>query len=190
MQKITQISLFIIITLLLTAFAPLASAEDYTGKQVEINLEPGEQNDSSIVNNIADTTDTPLEMDQIYSYLPIGTEGKYYGPYLQSSLFQFATSGGYFQFAINLTIGSDVIMNGVSNLWLRIPVQPSQYNWWHTVITWDERVDSIEIGPDKWYNGMSADALYSLATPFKMDDYVYTGSLWPYPGFFIRFNFQ
>jgi len=190
MQKTSLISIMLIAVLLSTTFLPVVSAEDYTGSSISVSLEPGASDQTSTTVNTADETNITKEMDAIYNYLPSGTEGKYYGPYLQSSLFQFSTTGGYFQFATNFTIGSDIIMNGVSNMYVRIPIVPAQYDWYHVVITWDNRFNAIETGPDAWVSGITDTNIWKMVTPYELGDFDYAhgppgyeiGNYWSFDG--------
>ena len=65
------------------------------------------------------------ERNVLESDHPIFNEGVFYGSYSRSSLFELAYSGQYITLYSNFLFGSDIIMNGVSDWWLRIPVNPS-----------------------------------------------------------------
>ncbi len=112
-----------------------AEAEDDTNSIIEIDFQPYHTDNNSTVVNMADKTTMSYEQDKILAALP-GVEGKYHGPYLESSLFQFAHEGGYFFFHTNFTFGPETIMNGVSTFWVRIPVVPSQFEAWHVFCDW------------------------------------------------------
>ena len=134
---------------LLVQFAPTvqAEAEDDTNSIIEINFQPYRTDNNSTIVNMADETTMRYEQDKIFAALP-GVEGKYHGPYLESSLFQFEHEGGYFFFHTNFTIGPDVIMNGVSTFWVRIPVIPSQFEAWHVFCDWGyyNNLEGIQMG--------------------------------------------
>lgn len=118
---------------------------DYKEVMIPVNLEPGHRDTTTQVANLT-TESVPLEKDFIQTALPQGTEGKYWGPYLKSSLFQFDHIGGKFQIVCNFTVTSGIIMNGVSEFWARIPIVPSQYSWWHVYISWNAQNKYAEVG--------------------------------------------
>ena len=124
---------------IVTVFSPVVNADamQYVSRENEIALKSGHSDQNSDVVNLMNESEIRQEKDIIYSDLPQGTEGKYYGSYLPASQVQFPTVGGYFQFATNYTISSSVIANGVSAFWLRVPVIPSQYQYWHLFCSWD-----------------------------------------------------
>ncbi len=139
-------------------FAPMVSAQDETTARQNINLQPQYADSNSTIVNLMNRSSMKLEKDVVLGELP-QIEGKYYGPYLRSSLFQFAHTNGWFQFATNFTISSQEIMNGVSEFWLRVPVIPAQYQWWHIWCSWD--TDNIEGAiyprtPGAWYSDWSS----------------------------------
>lgn len=122
---------------ILVQFAPAvqAEAEDDANSIIEIDFQPYQTDNNSTIVNMADTSTLKYESDKVLGALP-GVEGKYYGPYLESSLFQFSHEGGYFFFHTNFTIGAETIMNGVSTFWVRVPIIPSQYEAWHVFCDW------------------------------------------------------
>jgi len=121
---------------ILVQFSTVAeAATDDLTSEIEVNFEPAWSDDTSIEANLMDTTTVVLEKDVMIETLG-GIEGKYYGPYLQSSLFQFHHEGRYFQFSTNFTIPSTVIMNGASTFWVKVPVLPSQFDAYHVFCSW------------------------------------------------------
>ena len=140
---------------ILLAFSPLAKAqEDDKTTTLDLNLLPGISDSQSTVINLGDEATMQYEKDIVFSSLPANTEGKYSGPYLRSSLFQFSHSNGFFQFSSNFTMDSSLIMNGVTVFWLRVPIIPSEYQAWRLWCDWGY-YDSVEgigqtIYDDQW----------------------------------------
>ena len=120
---------------ILVTFAPSAYAQDQRTGQIEVNFQPQFTDSNSTTANLMDSSTVKLEKDVMIGALQ-GIEGKYYGPYLQSSLFEFKHEGRYFQFATNFTIGPEVIMNGASTFWVRVPIVPFQYHIYHVYCSW------------------------------------------------------
>ena len=123
------------VTLLFGAvILPGALAQDFTTSQNrQIDLHP--RNDFPINQevNLANTSAraagaTPdLEKDSLA--FPSSEVGKFYGPYVRSSQFQFTYSrGGIFLFNATYNFTKAQIMNGVSTFWIRWPVDPSLYD--------------------------------------------------------------
>ena len=132
-----------LVIFILVVFAPTAQAATETrSTQVQVSFEPGQTGANSTIVNMADETTMKYEKDVVLNELP-DIEGKYFGPYLQSSLFQFAHKEGYFQFVTNFTFSPQIIMNGATSFWLRIPIVPAQYSWWHLWCDWGY-ADTIE----------------------------------------------
>lgn len=133
------LSVLLIVVFVATVFSPIVTADamEYRETTNQINLKPGVSDLNSNVINLMNGSDIQQEKDIIYSQLPQGTEGKYYGSYLPASQIQFPRTGGYFQFATNYTISNSIIANGVSAFWLRVPIVPSQYQYWHLFCSWD-----------------------------------------------------
>ena len=131
---------------------------DVKKDEIEVDFQPGiplENTDSSLA-NLLDTSTITYEKDVFFGVLP-GIEGKYYGPYLKSSLLQFAHSDGTFQFYTNFTIGSEIIMNGASSFWVRVPIVPTEYQWWHLWCDWGYYGSIEETGEainDRFFNAM------------------------------------
>jgi hypothetical protein len=124
------------VVFILLAFVPTVTAQtDDTTSLISVDLQPQFTDANSTKANLMDETTVVLEKDIMISELQ-GVEGKYYGPYLQSSLFQFNHGGRYFQFFTNFTIGPEVIMNGASTFWVRVPIISSQYQQWHVYCSW------------------------------------------------------
>ena len=124
------------IVFILLAFASTVTAQtDDMTSSISVDLQPQYTDANSTEANLMDQTTITLEKDVMVNELN-GIEGKYYGPYLQSSLYQFNHEGRYFQFYTNFTIGPDVIMNGASTFWVRVPIVPSQYDQWHVFCSW------------------------------------------------------
>lgn len=149
---------------ILLIFAPTVIAQsDDQSTSIQINLQPQYSDSNSTIVNMMDENTMRLEKTIISTDLP-NIEGKYYGPYLESSLFQFSHQGGYFQFATNFTITPDIIMNGVSSFWVRVPVVPDQYQSWHLICTWGyfDIIDGI--------SGSTSDRLLALpwTEPYPM----------------------
>jgi len=144
---------------ILISFMPSVQAvsEDETNSIIDIDFQPYFTDSNTTVVNMADKASMVYEKDKVLGALP-GIEGKYHGPYLESSLFEFAHEGGYFFFHTNFTIGPEVIMNGVSTFWIRVPVIPSQYEVWHLFTDWG------------YYNSIegiqSGDASFGLLLPW------------------------
>ena len=140
------LSIALILLMVATIFAPSVSADANNTAVTYVNLEPQYYDTTSRRVNIVDEKNITKEETDVRQGLPQTIEGKYWGPYLQSSLFKFNKQGGYFQIAQNFTIPSSEIMNGVTELWLRIPVVSSQYDSYHVFIDWDPMVDAIALG--------------------------------------------
>ena len=153
-------------------FAPMASAasNDNVATQLQVDLQPGASNSNSTVVDAMNESSIPLESDIIFSDLT-GVQGRYSGPYMQSSLFQFSQVGGYFQFATNFTIGSETIMNGATTFWVRVPIMPDQYEWWHLWCGWGyfRTIEGIET---------SADYTFGTLLPYKDPALFYLGDAW------------
>jgi len=120
----------------LVIFAPSVQAQiDSRSTQVQVSFEPGQVNANATIVNMADQGTVQYEKDVVLNTMP-NTEGKYFGPYLKSSLFQFSHKEGYFQIVTNFTISPQIIMNGATSFWLRVPIIPAQYSWWHLWCDW------------------------------------------------------
>jgi hypothetical protein len=157
-------------------FLPAVSAEDNTTTTISIDFEPGQSGTNSTIVNLADSSTLRYEKDRVLGALP-NIEGKYYGPYIESSLFQFSHEGGYVFFHTNFTIGPEYIMNGLSSFWVRVPVIPSQYAVWHVFCSWG------------YYNGLEGivnpDRSFGLLLPWVDNDLWYawnhntsSGNVW------------
>ncbi len=129
------LSISICILLLGTVFVPSVMATEEVNSVIEIDLEPYHSDSNSTIVNMMDKTTMSLEQTKILNVLS-DYEGKYCGPYLESSLFEFAHEGGYIFFHTNFTFGPEIIMNGVSTFWVRVPVIPYQYSVWHLFCNW------------------------------------------------------
>lgn len=153
-------------------FAPTASAVsmDNVASQLPVSLMPGASDSNSTVVDAMNQSSIPLESDIVFSDLT-GIQGRYSGPYMQSSLFQFSQVGGYFQFVSNFTIGPETIMNGATTFWVRVPIMPDQYDWWHLFCSW---------GYFKTIEGVETTADYTFGTmlPYKDLSLFYLGNSW------------
>ena len=145
----------IVAVFILMAFSPLVKAqEDDKASSFDLSLVPGMSDGTSSIANLGDESTMRYERDTVFGSLPANTEGKYSGPYLKSSLFQFSHSNGFFQFSSNFTMDSSLIMNGVTVFWLRVPIIPSEYQAWRVWCDWGYPDTVEEIGhtiyDDEW----------------------------------------
>lgn len=80
-----------------------------------------------VVSNLLEPSEQSLEEAVIYAGLPEGVEGRYFGPYLESTLIQFHQVGGVIRFQSEFNFTSSIIMNGATQFWVRIPLDGQQY---------------------------------------------------------------
>lgn len=167
------------LAIFLPAFTSVVYAQgDNITSSIEVTLEPGYVDEIIQPVNIMDESSMRYEKDAVFSSLP-SIEGKYYGPYLESSIFQFQHIGGWFQFATNFTIGADTIMNGASRFWVRVPILPTQYVWWHLWCSWGyyNTIEGIATFEDYTYGALLPwydPDLFYLSSSFKWA----SGNVW------------
>lgn len=175
---------FIVAVFILIAFSPMAKAqEDDKTTSFSLSLTPGMSDSTSNIVNMGDETTMRYEKDIVFASLPANTEGKYSGPFVESSLFQFSHSNGFFQFSSNFTMDSSLIMNGVTVFWLRVPIIPSEYQAWRVWCDWGyaDSVEGIGHAPDEEWNALlpwldpSLDYYMGLDNPGLLYD---PGNVW------------
>jgi len=137
----------------LIAFAPLASAEvDVTGDRKYVELLP-DVSLPGVTSNLLDESEVYLE-ETVWSDTLPEAEGRYFGPYLQSSLFQFDHTDGYIQFITMFKINSSMIMNGCTEFWVRIPLDGTCYDSFRLRIEGDGPIYSSHDAWSGYYFGM------------------------------------
>ena len=165
------LSILLIALYIVTVFSPVVNADasaSYTSQKTFVDLKPGRSDAISNKINLMNESEIQQEKDIIFADLPQGTEGKYYGSYLPASEFQFATNGGFFQFVTNFSISNSVIMNGVSSFWLRIPIVPSQYQYWHLFCSWDADSPEVFLEMNCTVGGALNEEVYKMVLPWYM----------------------
>lgn len=181
------------LVMLLPIFSSAVRAEvDLAQSTQEVLFESGISTTNSTTINLMDKSTYRYEKDVVFADLP-DVEGKYYGPYLQSSTLEFNHEGDLFQFVTNFTIGPSTIMNGVSEFWLRVPVMPYQYESWHIWCNWgygktfEIPSDSLFVAPyDVLFPGTELTRTWFPWSLYSDDSFDETG--WTYYAYYRGFD--
>lgn len=115
---------------LIAGWIPSVMGSDYMRGDLKVELEPSASWNYNETVNLAEEEALPLERDFLHSTM-FEYEGIYYGPYLRSSIFEFDHQGGTFKTISTFRFKHEDIINGVSDLWIRIPVVPYDYHGWY-----------------------------------------------------------
>lgn len=131
-----------VISMLSVIFLPMATQAqiDVTTVERYIEFNPA-YSEPGTVSNLMDEGEQYLEKDVIYGSLPEGVEGRYFGPYLQSTLIQFHQLGGSIRFVSEFNFTSSIIMNGATQFWVRVPLDGRQYE--RMLLSIENRGDTI-----------------------------------------------
>lgn len=154
---------------LVLSLAPVVSG-DLTEEEREIRLVPMADWEYNETANLGEKEGLQLEQDLLASRM-METEGIYYGPYVRSSLFRFEHQGGTFEFWGDFRWTHQEIINGVSDFWLRVPVDPFQYEQWEIEIQ-DLEMPYVGIAPTQ------EDRPYTIVVDYKwrcLDYYQHEG---------------
>jgi hypothetical protein len=129
-MRLRLTSLLAAVSMVLIVFAPVVAAEgDYVmvPSGTEINLQPDPAFTGSVINVGNASTATDVEATALGA--PMQQPGRYFGPYLRSSLFRFSyEAGGNFSFQSTIIFSREQIMNGVSEYVIRWPIDPSDFS--------------------------------------------------------------
>lgn len=123
----------IVSLVLVLSLAPVVSGAEFKHDEREIRLIPMADWEYDETVNLGENEGLQLEQDAISSRM-METEGIYYGPYIESSLFKFDHQGGWLRFSGDFRWSHQDIINGVSDFWIRIPVVANEYVRWELEI--------------------------------------------------------
>ena len=123
----------IISALVLISFSGVAYAQTpsvASNNTFNINIQPDPNIYSPITGslNAANPNSSYLEFNSLAPFFQT-LHGEYYGAYLRSSLFQLQPTAQWVKFQTTYSFSNSVVMNGVNDFWVRVPIVPSQYSF-------------------------------------------------------------